>query len=88
MLVIDGNMKIHRNVCGAKDAGFIKYDGLPGRVKTGCMNTPEQQSVFCTTHKPRGIETSDLLAVCRMITDHRVTRTGTMYQVANAYLQL
>ena len=80
--MIDGNMKIHRNVCAAKDAGFTEYDGLPGKVKTGCMNTPQQQGVFCVIHSPRGINVaSDSPAVCQMITAHKTTRAGTLYEV-------
>ena len=33
VLVVDGNMKNHRSVCAASEAGYIEYDGLPGRVK-------------------------------------------------------
>lgn len=81
-LVIDGNMKIHRNVCAAKDAGFTRFDGLPGSVKTGCMNTPEQKGVFCEVHKVRGIHGDGVPpSLCLMITGHRATRTGVLYQV-------
>lgn len=37
MLVMDGNMKNHRDVCKATEAGFTKFDGLPGQVKIGCQ---------------------------------------------------
>lgn len=81
-LVIDGNMKIHRNVCAAKDAGYVEFEGLPGSVKTGCMNTPMQQSVFCDTHEIRGVQEGGMPpAVCQMIIGHRYTRAGVMYQV-------
>jgi hypothetical protein len=33
-MVLDGNMKNHRDVCMAKDAGFIEFDGLPGSLCT------------------------------------------------------
>ena len=40
VMVLDGNMKNQREVCLAKDAGYITYPGLPGRIKTGCMASP------------------------------------------------
>ncbi len=39
-MVLDGNIKNHRDVCKARDAGYTEYEGLPGSIKTGCMNTP------------------------------------------------
>ena len=42
----------YQDVCYSKDAGYIEYNGLPGKVKTGCPNTPELKSRFCTLHKP------------------------------------
>ena len=32
-LVIDGNMKNHRNVCKAKDAGYVEFEGLQGLLR-------------------------------------------------------
>jgi len=29
MVIVDGNMKNHRDVCKAKDAGYMEFDGLP-----------------------------------------------------------
>ena len=52
VLVIDGNLKNHRSVCAASEAGFIEYDGSPGHVKSGCTNTPLQTCPFCSIHKP------------------------------------
>jgi hypothetical protein len=46
-LVIDGNMKNHRDVCCATNAGYSEYTGLPGRVRTGCPNTPGLHTVMC-----------------------------------------
>ena len=43
VIVLDGNMKNRRHVCNAKDAGYIEYPGLPGRVKTGCMKSPQHK---------------------------------------------
>lgn len=48
---MDGNMKNCRDVCAADDAGFIEYVGLPGQVKTGCMETLQQCSIFCSLIK-------------------------------------
>jgi len=59
VLVIDGNLKNHRSVCAATEAGFIQYAGLPGSIKSGCTNTPCQKSRFCLTHKPRTLNFGD-----------------------------
>ena len=45
-------MKNHRYVCYATNAGYTEYRGLPGRVRTGCPNTPAYKSVYCNVHKP------------------------------------
>ena len=37
-----------RDVCYAKDAGFIQFDGLPGLIKTGCTSTPAFKSHYCS----------------------------------------
>lgn len=46
-------MKNRRDVCLAKDAGFIQYPGLPGHIKTGCMATPAFKSRYCPQHTTR-----------------------------------
>lgn len=51
-LVLDGNMKNHRDVCAAKEAGYAEFDGLPGKIKTGCTNTPQLKSRYCPPHTP------------------------------------
>ena len=51
VLVLDGNMKNHRDVCYAKDAGFIEFEGLKGLIKTGCAATPKYKSQYCDKHK-------------------------------------
>ncbi len=43
-------MKNRRDVCHAKNAGFISFDGLDGSVKTGCTVTPSFKSRFCSNH--------------------------------------
>ena len=53
-------MKNHREVCFAKDAGFIEYNGLPGKVKTGCPNTPDLKSRFCALHRPIAADTQEV----------------------------
>ena len=87
-LVIDGNMKNHRDVCFATEAGFVEYLGLPGRVTTGCSNTPDFKSRYCGLHKPTATqatsETSDQHMTPNqvgLILSKRLTRTQTHYQV-------
>lgn len=76
-------MKNRRDVCGAKDAGWIQYPGLPGCIKTGCMASPAFKSPFCAEHKVRGVEgegTSDELVV-EMLLGKKETRNGKYYEV-------
>ena len=51
-LIMDENMKNHRNICYATTAGYTEYKGLNGKVQTGCPNTPAYKSVYCHLHKP------------------------------------
>ena len=44
-------MKNHRDVCYAKDAGFIEFEGLEGSIKTGCAATPKYKSLYCEQHE-------------------------------------
>ena len=37
----------------ACDEGFVEYPSLPGRIITGCVNSPAYKSRFCTQHSPR-----------------------------------
>ena len=46
-------MKNRRPVCNARDAGYIEYPGLPGKIKTGCMKTPKFSSRYCDVHDIR-----------------------------------
>ena len=98
VLVIDGNMKNHRDVCLATEAGFITFQGLPGKVKTGCQLTPDLRSRYCSEHKPRvcmkpmddtkdnsNVDTKE--DVAEMIIAEKVTRSATYYQV-QLYLAL
>ncbi len=70
----------------------MEYAGLPGKVKTGCMDTPEQRSKFCPQHKPRQMSpdlhsaespsSEDMGGVVEMILNKKVTRTTTFYHVS------
>lgn len=51
LLVLDGNMKNYRDVCNAKVAGFIEFEGLDGLIKTGCSASPDFKSRYCAQHK-------------------------------------
>ena len=86
MLIIDGNMKNHRSVCAANEAGYIQYDGLPGRVKTGCTNTPEQKHRFCTLHKPRVLNSHSHSkgTVIESVLEKKTTRSVTYYKVRHS----
>ena len=53
VFVLYGNMKNRRDVCMARDAGYTAYEGLPGVLKTGCMNTPDFKARHCTLHRVR-----------------------------------
>ena len=46
-------MKNQREVCYAKNAGFVQFSGLPGAVKTGCVASPAFMSRYCPQHKPQ-----------------------------------
>lgn len=50
--MLDGNMKNHRDVCAASEAGYAEFNGLPGKIKTGCTNTPQLKSRYCPAHTP------------------------------------
>ena len=48
---MSGSSRSRRDVCSAKDAGFIEFSGLPGSIKTGCQATPAYKSCYCKSHK-------------------------------------
>lgn len=85
VIVIDGNMKNHRNVCLATHAGYAEYKGLPEFVRTGCPNSPAYKSQFCSLHKPVSpIEDSSGINGMPqdvMVVGKRVTRQGVLYEV-------
>lgn len=95
-LVVDGNMKNHRDVCFAKNAGYVEFKGLPGRVRSGCPNTPAHKSRYCSHHKPvvatphqispdTGLPTPSTSKPAEdqvgLIIGKRETRSSTLYQV-------
>lgn len=43
-------MKNRRDVCYAKDAGYIEFNDLPGSIKSGCQATPAYKSRYCENH--------------------------------------
>ena len=47
ILILDGNMKNHRDVCLAREAGYVEFCGLPGKMKT-----PQPKSRYCSVHAP------------------------------------
>ncbi len=49
-------MKNRRVVCNARDAGYVEYPGLPGKIKTGCMKTPSYGSKYCYSHEIRSYD--------------------------------
>lgn len=85
VLVLDGNQKNNRPVCAADGAGYTEYTGLPGTIRTGCLETPEQQSKYCGHHKPRVLETSSVGStapqVVEMLLGKKQTRNSTFYEV-------
>lgn len=85
VLIIDGNMKNRRDICAAKDAGWIQYPELPGCVKTGCISSPAFKSAFCAKHKIRAVE-ADTADPDKMVVDSllakKETRNGNYYQVS------
>ena len=90
--MFDGNMKNHRDICFASNAGTASFKGLNGHVRIGCQNTPAFKSRYCSLHcptvaKPLGEgadsdngrdKEEDQVA---LIIGKRTTRTSTLYQV-------
>lgn len=99
---IDGNMKNHRAVCSATHAGYIEYKDLPGRVQSGCQNSPAFESCFYVVHKPplampQRVQIDDNFTsdICKTeeepvgnITNKRTTRNSTLYQVQINFIKL
>ena len=87
VLVLDGNMKNNREVCLAIDAGYAEFSGLPGKVKTGCPNTPQFKSRYCHLHAGLTISVDEAPSEERpgIIISKRVTRSTILYQVKVNY---
>ena len=95
MLVLDGNMKNRRDVCMAHNVGCTIYEGLPGVLKTGCMNSPEFKARHCSLHRVRACTPYVALDFdeaaperkesrekgCGNDTGEKVTRKATYYKV-------
>ena len=58
-MVLDSDTKNQRDICMAKDAGYVSYPGLPGQVKMGYMAFPAFKSCFCQQHTERSSTTTD-----------------------------
>jgi len=96
-IVLDENMKNHRDVCNATLAGYAQFKGLDGQVQTGCPNIPVYKSSFCEVHKPVIAKPSQISDHCDetnvgnmklhnkeaigLIVSKRTTRNSTLYQV-------
>ena len=79
MIVLDGNMKNSREVCYATDAGYTQFSDLPGKIKTGCSNTPACSiHIQCVADETTADDSGKIPAI---ITDKRVTRNSVSYQV-------
>ena len=89
-------MKNHRDVCFATCAGYTEFDGLPGKIMSGCPNTPDFKSCFCSLHKataviPQEVDSQQLVmdkiadsnveSPAAMILGKRSTRHSNFYQV-------
>ena len=87
VIVLDGNMKNHRDICSAKDAGSIQYPGLPGHIKTGCMASPSYKSRYCSNHDVRSCSTSNATdcaggdGIVEVLLAVKETRGSKYYQV-------
>ena len=79
-LVIDGNMKNHRYVCCATYAGYAEFEGLNGKIRTGCPNTPAFKSSFCGVHAPT-------VAVCQSLLDDEIVPEDTQMSASSSEKQ-
>ena len=60
--MVDGNIKNHRSVCYAINAGYAEYNGLPGIIRTGCPNTPAYKSRYYSLHNSTKERTSKVIS--------------------------
>lgn len=79
----------------ARNVGYTTYEGLPGVLKTGCMNSPEFKARHCSLHRVRACTPYVALdldeaaperkesreKVVEMILEKKVTRKATYYKV-------
>ena len=81
-----------------KDAGLIEFEGLPGRIVSGCNRTPAYKSWYCNDHKERACcvtpkkqripPSQTEKAVVEMVLEKKVTRTCTYYKVCGNSLKM
>lgn len=82
VFVPDGNMKKYRDVCFAKEAGYVEYEGLPGKIGTGCSKhnptvvLPEQEG--CSLDKAVPVQSEEQQGI---IIGKKTTRQSTVYEV-------
>ena len=77
-------------MCAATEAGYLEYDGLEGKIKTGCPMTPLQTSRYCYHHATRvskqEVQQSTMQneeeGIVKVIISKKETRSGVYYQVA------
>ena len=50
-LVIDGGLKPHRSICGAKTSGVRVFNDAGVTIMTGCSSIPQPSSKFCFDHE-------------------------------------
>ena len=50
-LVIDGGLKPHRSICGAKTCGVREFQEAGVKIMTGCPTIPQPKSKFCFDHQ-------------------------------------
>ena len=50
-LVIDGGLKPHRSICGAKTCGVRVFKEAGATIMTGCSCIPQPNSKFCFDHQ-------------------------------------
>ena len=50
-LVIDGGLKPHRSICGAKTCGIREFQEAGVKIMTGCPTIPQPKSKFCFDHQ-------------------------------------
>ena len=86
MIVLDGNMKNQREVCKAKDGGYLQFPGLFGKIKTGCTATPAYNSRYCGNHTPYVVKSTtenvdDSERIVEVVLGKKITRNQTYYQV-------